>query len=150
VVSWTELTATLVTLGALLLSAAHMHSLAQASDVLAPRLYEVVTETGMPHLEENLRYTITREERCLSQADLASAFPVLSHAALKGCTLGDETRQDDTVSYALACEGGHGTTGHATWRVGEHQISGLLSVRLGGKNLTFYQRITGKPLAACD
>jgi hypothetical protein len=157
VISWTELTATLVTLGApvlwggaLLLSAAHMHSLAQASDVLAPRLYEVVSETGMPHLEENLRYTITREERCLSEADLASAFPVLSHAALKGCTLGDETRQDDTVSYALACEGGHGTTGHATWRIGEHQISGLLSVRLGGKNLTFYQRITGKPLGACD
>jgi hypothetical protein len=157
VVSWTELTATLVTLGALvlrggalLLSAAHMHSFAQASDLLAPRLYEVVSETGMPHLEENLRYTITREQRCLSQADLASAFPVLSHAALKGCTLGDETRQDDTVSYALACEGGHGTTGHATWRIGGHQISGLLSVRLGGKNLTFYQRITGKPLGACD
>ena len=28
-----------------------------------PQLYEVVTETGMPHLEENLRYA-TRVERC--------------------------------------------------------------------------------------
>ncbi len=133
-----------------LLAAVLMHSLAWASDLLPPRLYEVTTETGMPHLEENLRYTITREERCLDHTELASAFPILSHSALKGCTLGDENRQDDTVSFLLICEGGHGTTGSATWRIGEHQIRGTLNVKLGGKNLTFYQRVTGRPLGSCD
>lgn len=38
------------------------------------RLYEITTETGMPHLENNLRYADTREKRCLSQQDLATAF----------------------------------------------------------------------------
>ena len=116
---------------------------------LERRLYELVTTTSMPHLEENLRYTTTREERCLDEADLPSAFAVLSHASLKGCTLADQTRQDDTVSYVLACTGGNGTKGSATWRIGEHQISGTLNVKLGGKNLTFYQRVTGKPLGPC-
>ena len=123
--------------------------LALASDFMQPRLFELITETGMPHLEENLRYTITREKRCFGHKELASAFPVLSHAALKGCTLGDESRQDDTVSFLLVCEGGHGTTGNAVWRIGNQQITGLLNVRLGGKNLTFYQRVTGKPLGEC-
>jgi hypothetical protein len=117
---------------------------------MTPHLYDVVTETGMPHLEENLRYTITREKRCLGPDDLTSAFPVLTHSALKGCALGDETHQDDTVTYLLSCDGGHGTTGVARWRLGEHKITGQLDVRLGGKNLTFYQRITGTALGACN
>ena len=157
VVPWSEVTAIAMALGGLVLSccafllaATLIHSLARASDRTAPRMYEVITETGMPHLEENLRYTITHEKRCLGHDDLASAFPVLTHSALKGCTLVDETRRDDVLSFLLVCEGGHGTTGHATWRIGEHRISGQLNVRLGGKNLTFYQRVTGTPLGTCD
>ncbi|HZF26404.1 MAG TPA: hypothetical protein VEZ88_09100 [Steroidobacteraceae bacterium] len=126
-------------------------SLAAASSALPPRFYEVTTVTAMPHLEENLRYATTHAKRCLAYADLATAstFPVLSHAALKGCRLGEENRQADSVSYALICEGGHGTTGSAVWRIGEQQMTGTLSVKLGGKNFTFYQRVTARVLGAC-
>jgi hypothetical protein len=126
-------------------------SLAWSSEVMPPRLYDVTTVTAMPHLEENLRYATTHEKRCLSQADLssASAFPVLSHAALTDCRLGEESRQEESVSYVLICNGGHGTTGSAIWRIGEHQITGTLSVKLGGKNFTFYQRVTARPLGHC-
>jgi hypothetical protein len=126
-------------------------ALAWSSQLMPPRLYEVTTVTAMPHLEENLRYATTHERRCLSQADLASAsaFPVLSHAALKDCRLGEESRQEDGVSYVLICDGGHGTTGGAQWRIGEHQVTGTLSVKLGGKNFTFYQRVTAKLLGNC-
>ena len=126
-------------------------SLAWSSQLMPPRLYDVTTVTAMPHLEENLRYATTHEKRCLSQADLssASAFPVLSHAALKDCRLGEESRQEDGVSYVLICDGGHGTTGGAQWRIGEHQVTGTLSVKLGGKNFTFYQRVSAKLLGNC-
>lgn len=49
---------------------------AGASESMPPRVYEVTTETGMPHLEENLRYATTREKRCLSHQELSSAFPI--------------------------------------------------------------------------
>jgi hypothetical protein len=124
-------------------------SLACASESLPPRLYDVTTETGMPHLEENLRYAVTRARRCLAQQDLRAAFPILDHPALNGCHLDRETREGDRITYALVCEGGHGTTGDAVWDLGQHQITGTLHVKLGGKNMTFYQRLTAKPVGAC-
>jgi hypothetical protein len=116
---------------------------------MPPRLYEVVIETLMPHLEENLRYSIMHEQRCLGQDDLRSAFPILLHPALKDCRLDEASRKDDSSSYALICEGGHGTTGRATWRLGGKPITGTLDVKLGGKNMTFSQRITATPLGEC-
>ena len=120
-----------------------------ASETTPARLYEVVTETGMPHLEENLRYAVTRENRCLTGEELASAFPILKSASLADCKLRHESRHGDAVSYLLVCDGGHGTTGSASWRVGEQLMVGTLNVKLGGKNMTFFQRVTAKPLGQC-
>jgi hypothetical protein len=121
-----------------------------AAETLPAKLYEVTTETGMPHLEENLRYTTKTEKLCLTHQSLSAAFPILGHPALKGCRLQDEIRQADTVSYSLACEGAHGTTGDAIWHIGEHRIRGTLNIKLGGKNMTFYQRVTVLPLGPCQ
>jgi Protein of unknown function (DUF3617) len=124
-------------------------SLACASQSIPPGLYEVTTETSMPHLEENLRYSTIHERRCLAHQDLSVAFPVLAHPALKGCSLGNEAREGDVISYALLCNGGHGTTGEAVWELGERQISGTLRVKLGGKNMTFHQRVTATRVGQC-
>jgi hypothetical protein len=121
-----------------------------AAETLPARLYDVVTETSMPHLEENLRYAITRENRCLAGEDLASAFPVLQSASLTDCRLRYESRDADVISYVLACDGGHGTTGSASWRVGEQLMVGTLNVKLGGKNMTFFQRLTARPVGQCS
>ena len=121
-----------------------------AAETMPARLYEVITETSMPHLEENLRYAITRENRCLAGDDLASAFPVLQSASLADCRLRHESRHGDAISYVLVCDGGHGTTGSANWRVGEHLMVGTLNVKLGGKNMTFFQRLTAKPVGQCS
>lgn len=125
-------------------------SVALASETFTPRLYHLTTETGMPHLEENLRYSITHETRCLAREQLATVFPVLEHASLKGCRLNEEPGQEGQLSYALICEGGHGTTGHATWELGSNRLTGTLNVKLGGKNMTFYQRVTAVPVGECE
>jgi hypothetical protein len=122
----------------------------RATETMPARLYEITTETGLPHLEENLRYTTRHDRRCLINQPLSAVFPILDHPALQGCRLQDETRQGDTVSYQLVCTGGHGTTGQALWQLDEHRISGTLNIRLGGKNMTFYQRITAVPLGSCS
>ena len=124
-------------------------AVALMSQNMPAHLYEVTTETGMPHLEENLRYTTTREKVCLMHQSLTTAFPVLDHPALQGCRLQDELRQEDTVSYTLVCEGGHGTTGQAVWHMDAKRITGTLNIKLGGKNMTFYQRVTAVPLGEC-
>jgi hypothetical protein len=121
-----------------------------AAQTATARLYEVTTETSMPHLEENLRYAVTRENRCLTDKDLASAFPILKHPSLADCKLQHERRDAHHDSYVLVCQGSHGTTGTANWRLGEPLLVGQLNVKLGGKNMTFFQRVTAKPLGQCS
>jgi hypothetical protein len=137
------------TLCALLTSAVLICPQARASEAMPPKLYEVTTETRMPHLEDNLRYADTREKRCLSQQDLATAFPILKHESLKGCKLDNETRNEDTLTYLLSCEAAHGKTGRGQWQLSQDQLTGRLDVRMGGKNMTFYQRVTAKPVGEC-
>ena len=109
----------------------------------------MVIETGMPHLDENLRYATTRGRRCLDSNDLAGAFPALDDASLQDCRLAPVAHGDQSASYELQCTGGHGTTGEARWQFTATSIAGTLSVKLGGKNMTFHQRITGRALGAC-
>ena len=139
----------LALLGSLPILAVLSPSSLNAWETMPAQVYEITTETGMPHLEENLRYTTQREKRCLTHQTLSTAFPILDHPALKGCTLQNETKQADAVSYTLQCEGGHGTTGQAIWHIDDHRIRGTLNIKLGGKNMTFYQRITAVPLGHC-
>jgi hypothetical protein len=120
-----------------------------ASETDSLVLYEVITETGMPHLEENLRYTTKREQRCLSRSDLLISFPVLRHESLQDCSLGHLDASSDIWSMPLLCTGSHGTSGRAQWRFGERTIVGALTVKLGGKNMTFYQRITAVQIGEC-
>jgi Protein of unknown function (DUF3617) len=121
----------------------------QASELLPTRLYDVTIETGMPHLEDNLRYTTTHQRNCISLKDLATEFPILNHPTLAGCTLGGEARKDDTVKFVLSCDDRHGTTGMAVWHIDKQRIRGRLDVKLGGKNMTFSQTVTAKVVGNC-
>ncbi|HEY0940113.1 MAG TPA: hypothetical protein VGE08_08460 [Steroidobacter sp.] len=113
------------------------------------RLYEITIETGMPHLEENLRYAITRSRQFLARNDLGSAFPILDHPSLAGCKLREQQHAEDMLLYVLVCEGSAETTGTARWQLGERVIRGTLDVKLGGKNMTLYQRVTGTLIDGC-
>src|SRR5437016_367403 len=73
----------------------------RASEWLPGRLYDVTIETGMPHLEENLRYTTTHRRSCISLEDLATQFPILDHPSLAGCTLGGAQRNEHSVTFGL-------------------------------------------------
>ena len=121
-----------------------------AVEIASPRLYEMTTETGMPNLEENLRYAIVTEKRCLNTHDLSGAFWMLNDVSLQDCKLVMVPEEETNATlYLLKCDGGYGTTGDARWQLGPDAIAGTLNVRLGGKNMTFYQRITAKPLGVC-
>jgi len=122
---------------------------AHAPEADSARLYDLTTEVGMPHLEENLRYTLRHTRECLTDRMLATVFPILEHPALRGCRLRDGARAGTTVSYQLACDGGHGTKGEAVWKFERPVVWGVLHVTLGGKNMTLYQRVTAVPLGRC-
>lgn len=103
----------------------------------------------MPHLEENLRYLVTHETLCLAHEELLVAFPVLHETSLAGCRLDPEQRHGEVISYVLVCPR-QATTGKAQWQLDERRFTGTLEVKLGGKNMTFHQRVTAVPLGECS
>jgi len=113
-------------------------------------LYEIVIETGMPNLEENLRYATTKSTQCFNDSELAHSFSALRHDALRGCELEREGHLSDGSSYALTCKGSTETHGSATWSVTPERKVGTLRVKLGGKNMTFFQRVSARVLGACE
>jgi hypothetical protein len=114
------------------------------------RLYEVVIETGMPNLEENLRYATTKSTHCFNDSELAQSFSALRHDALRGCELEHARHLSNGSSYDLTCKGSTETHGNATWSVTPERKIGTLRVKLGGKNMTFFQRVSARVWGACE
>jgi len=114
-----------------------------------PQMYEVIAETGVLHLEENLRYATRVERRCMDERQLMTSFWMLGHVSLQDCELVRVSEDAEVVLLKLECSGGHGTMGSARWQFSSNRAYGTLQVRLGGKNMTFYQRITAKRLGKC-
>jgi len=120
-----------------------------SDDAIQPGAYEITARIEMPHLEENLRYSTTRESHCLRRHDLSSVFPILQHESLAGCSLGEESREGSTFRFVLVCQNPQAASGTARLDSGPGRIAGLLEIKMGGKNMTFTQRIEATRLGEC-
>ena len=112
-----------------------------AAPAVEPGAYEVTATIEMPHLEENLRYATTRERRCLPGDDFASFFPILQHPSLEGCRLAGER---------LVCARPEVATGAVRLEHAPGRLSGVLEVKMGGKNMTFAQRVEAIRRGPCE
>ena len=116
---------------------------------LNPGLYEVTTETLLPHLEEALRYATTRQRQCLDSPDAALLFPLLRHQAFAGCDLAREGSEGSALLFVLACHNPEAATGAARLTVDADRLHGVLDIKMGGKNMTLSQRIGGPRVGPC-
>jgi hypothetical protein len=66
---------------------------ARAAEPANPLLYEMTTETLMPNLEENLRYAVRKEQRCMNRKDLSKVFWMLDEVAPAGLRPGEVDRR---------------------------------------------------------
>jgi hypothetical protein len=115
-----------------------------------PGLYEITAQTVMPHLEENLRYATTREQRCLQPDEPSALFPILRHPSLEGCRLDEERRRGSSMRYRLVCASPQVASGTARLDAAGERIAGILDIKMGGKNMTFSQRIEAFRQRDCE
>ena len=108
--------------------------------------WALVTQTLLPHLEEALRYATTRDERCLDAPAVDELFAVLRHEALAGCTL---AATGDTHVFALHCRNAQAASGRAMVETSDDVLTAVLDLKMGGKNMTLAQRVTGRRVGAC-
>ncbi|MGI9288631.1 MAG: hypothetical protein ACR2P1_24810 [Pseudomonadales bacterium] len=112
--------------------------------------YEIETKTSMPHLRENLRYTDTRVHRCITGDVMPNYFPILDNSAFEGCNWSGGEQMGGSTLHLLTCPSSSGTAGAAIIQAHSKNIDGVLSVKLGGKNMTFSQRIHARYVGECD
>ena len=119
------------------------------SEAVQPGIYEIETETLMPHLEHNLRYAKTTGRECIRDDAASYFFPILQHHSLDGCKLAAGERRGDATYYPLVCDGTNGTTGIAQLQGHADRVAGALAIQMGGKNMTFSQRIAARRISDC-
>jgi hypothetical protein len=59
-------------------------------------------------------------------------------------------RNGDTIDYTLVCDGTNGTTGTAHLHADAKHVTGILAIRMGGKNMTFSRHIQARRISDCD
>jgi hypothetical protein len=113
-----------------------------------PGRYDLTTETWLPHLDE-MRRIVREESACIGAGEAERLFPVLRQPALHGCTLVDD--RPGGRSYRLRCQSERVAIGvaHLEPRP-DNGLRGLLEVKMGGKNMTFSQRVVAVRRGNCD
>ena len=113
-------------------------------------VYEITVKTLLPNLEENLRYTTTVSEQCLSSQDATTLFPVLSHKSFSGCNLVGMPIESKQSQFSLACKNAEAASGTAYITTEHTGFAALLKIKMGGKNMKFSQTVRAHWLKACD
>jgi hypothetical protein len=111
--------------------------------------YDLTTETVLPHLEEALRYATTRGKQCLRGSDAGALFPLLRHQAFTGCALVPDANAADGLHFTLWCANREAASGSAVFDVAAAQVSAVLNLKMGGKNMTLSQRLHGPRVGPC-
>lgn len=135
--------------GCLLLAASNGMLHAEGTVAVVPGEYELTADTVLPHLEEALRYARTRSRRCLIEPDPGSLFPLLKHEALAGCRLVPDAGAGD-ARFALRCENPQAASGSAVFDLRDGFVTGVLQLKMGGKNMTLSQTVAGPRLGPCQ
>lgn len=123
-------------------------ALAGENDVaLAPGQYDLVAQTILPNLEESLRYATTRSQRCLGNEPADALFPILLHPAFAGCTLVRQGGRGD--AFTLQCANAEAASGSANLLIEAQRFEATLDLKMGGKNMTLAQRVSGTRRGDC-
>jgi hypothetical protein len=122
------------------------YAAAQSNVHVPPGLYALTIQTVLPHLEEALRYATVKANRCLADDSADSFFPLLRHEAFSGCSLAPAAQTD---TFTLHCLNPQAATGLARFERSADGIRAVLELKMGAKNMTLSQRVSGTRLGAC-
>jgi hypothetical protein len=110
----------------------------------------LAAQTMMPHLDR-MRLVVRHHERCFDGGDaLPSLFPVMRQPALTGCNLGLGARDGERLRYVLIRASSRVATGSAEILPTAWGAIGKLDIRMGGKYMTFAQRVEASRRGDCE
>jgi uncharacterized protein DUF3617 len=117
---------------------------------LQPGLYEISFTLELPNVVTT-GIGPTMLHRCISDADVrsGSAFAVLGENPIRACPLQDYSIAGGKAVYRIVCPGANAPFANAVFDLSRNAYRGVISMNMGGKNMTMSERQRGKRLGAC-
>lgn len=121
------------------------------ANLLQPGLYEVQVETGMPN-DGNRRGAPSRYTVCVTKQDLENghAFRAPRGHQYDRCELKDYMSERKHVNYRVVCPGPNAPSGEGEFLLTATGYQGTVSMQMGGKNMTMFQKYSGKRIGDCS
>jgi uncharacterized protein DUF3617 len=135
----------------LLLAACLWPSLASADPPpLQPGLYEVTYTLELPNVVATGVGPSTFR-RCITTEDLrtGSAFGVLGENPIRACPLQDYSISAGRALYRIECPGPNAPSATGAFDLASASYRGVITMNMGGKNMTMSERQRGRRLGAC-
>ncbi len=115
---------------------------------LEPGRYEVDVRLELPHVE-NAGAGKTAV-LCVSGPDGTHGLKVLSdNNPLASCPASDVQESDDALRFRIVCPGGNAATASAVYRTSANAFAGVITMKMGGKNMTMTERQQGRRVGDC-
>jgi len=122
----------------------------QADDAaLKPGFYEVTVTLEMPNVVTGIGPGTVH--RCVTAADLrtGNAFGVLGDNPIRTCPITDYSVSANRALYRIACPGPNAPSAVGTFDLASTSFRGVITMDMGGKNMTMSERQRGRRVGAC-
>jgi len=111
--------------------------------------YDVGVRLELPHVEN--AGTAKTSTLCVTNgADGTHGLKVLSdNNPLADCPASEVQERDGTLKFRIVCPGGNAAVASASYEISADAFTGVISMKMGGKNMTMTERQQGRRVGAC-
>lgn len=115
---------------------------------LEPGQYEIQMRLELPHLEDQ---AATKTTSVCVTAEPSHGLVVLSdNNPLAQCPIKNVRQTGEVLAFDIICEGENQGVASAIFNLGGDRFSGVITMKMGGKNMTMTERQTGKRTGPCS
>jgi len=117
---------------------------------LQPGLYEITVNLELPNVVATGVGPSTLR-RCITADDLrtGNAFGVLGQNPIRACPLKDYSISANQALYRIECAGPNAPHAAGVFDLAPGSYRGVITMNMGGKNMTMSERQRGKRIGAC-
>lgn len=117
--------------------------------VLKPGFYEVTVTLEMPNVVTGIGPGTVH--RCVTAEDLrsGSAFGVLGDNPIRSCPITDYSISASRALFRIGCPGPNTPSAVGAFDLAPASYHGVITMDMGGKNMTMSERQRGRRLGAC-
>jgi hypothetical protein len=117
---------------------------------LQPGLYEITVNLELPNVVATGVGPSTLR-RCITADDLrtGNAFGVLGQNPIRACPLKDYAISTSQALYRIECAGPNAPHAAGVFDLAPGSYRGVITMNMGGKNMTMSERQRGKRIGAC-